>query len=156
MKRTAEKVLSIISIVLNVIGIFVFTLVILFGSAANSDPDSFFEEIEAELYADPTLTEEDVKLGIEFIDAFLNFAVGFSWILIISFIASIVLIIIGIIKIDKNSKNAGIILLISSFLSGLILSLQGILLLIAGIMALVRKQANPVMETEQQNNHFNN
>lgn len=156
MKRTAEKVLSIISIVLNVIGIFVFTLVILFGSAANSDPDSFFEEIEAELYADPTLTEEDVKLGIEFIDAFLNFAVGFSWILIISFIASIVLIIIGIIKIDKNSKNAGIMLLISSFLSGLILSLQGILLLIAGIMALVRKQANPVMETEQQNNHFNN
>lgn len=140
MKRTGEKVLGIISIILNLISIFGLIFIIFISAVFSSN------EFKAEIYDDTEITEEltdaEIEYGLQSLNDSFNFAAALSYAFLIGVVVSIVLTIISILKIDNNAKNAGIMLIISSILSALI-SLQGILLLIAGIMALVRKPKEP-------------
>lgn len=150
MKRTAEKLLGIISIILNALFLFALIFFMFIGSLMYDE--DVMTELEEELYADPTLTEEEIQEGLSFFDSSLDFIMGFSSALIFAVIVSIVLSIIGVVQMDKKPKNAGIMLIISSVLSGVVLSLQGILLLIAGIMAIVRKDSTTSTPVENQYN----
>lgn len=136
MKRTGEKVLGIISIVLNMFSILGLILVIFMSAVFSSN------EFEEELYNDSKitseLTNEEIEFGLQYLNDTFDFAAALSYTFLITIVVSIVLTIIAFIKIDNNAKNAGIMFIISSILSALI-TIQGILLLIAGIMALVRK-----------------
>lgn len=147
MSRTGEKVLGIIAIILNVISIIFLFFIALMGSAI-SNP-SVYEEFETEIYSDPTitegLTEEDTQFLIESVVDSFTFAAGVSWVFIVITIISIVLSIIAIVQVNNKPKNAGIMFIIASVLSAL-LSPQGILLLIAGIMSLVRKPKDSFLE----------
>ncbi|WP_339253422.1 DUF4064 domain-containing protein [Sporosarcina sp. FSL W8-0480] len=135
MKRTAEKVLSIIAVILTAIGTITGFLVMAVFNLLKNDP-TFKQEIEMDLLADPALTPADVDMVL----SLLNSAGGFLWVLIIFMIISIVLNIIGIVNIwkDKNAKLAGIMFIIAGLLGG-ILSLPSILLYIAAILCFTKK-----------------
>ncbi|MCG7346359.1 DUF4064 domain-containing protein [Sporosarcina sp. ACRSL] len=135
MNRTAEKVLSIIAVVLTAIGtVFGFIGLAIFNLMKN-DP-MFKAEFEAEMMADPTLTQADVEM---FYTVFNVFG-GFLWLIIIGMIISIVLNIVGIVNIwkNKNAKLAGIMFIIAGVLGG-ILSLSSILLYVAAILCFTKK-----------------
>lgn len=143
MKRTVEKVLSVIAVVLTAIGTITGFLVMAVFNLLKNDP-TFKQQIEMDLLADPTLTPADVDMIL----SFLNVAGGFIWVVIILTIISIVLNIIGIVNIwkDKNAKLAGIMFIIAGLLGG-ILSLPSILLYIAAILCFTKKQ--PLQEDMQ-------
>jgi hypothetical protein len=136
MKRTAEKVLSIISALLTAVGVFLsFGLLALFNYL-KSEP-TFRGDFELEMMTfDPTITPADVDV------IYSNFFLigNFIWLIIISFIISLILTIIGIVNIwnNKNPKLAGIMFIIAGVTAG-ILSLTSILLYIAGILCLTKK-----------------
>ncbi|MDN4606359.1 DUF4064 domain-containing protein [Sporosarcina highlanderae] len=135
MKRTAEKVLSIIAVILTAIGTITGFLVMAVFNLLKNDP-IFKEQIEMDLLANPELSPADVDLVMSILAS----AGGFLWILIIFSIISIVLNIIGIVNIwkDKNAKLAGIMFIIAGILAG-ILTLPSILLYIAGILCFTKK-----------------
>lgn len=138
MSRTAEKVLSITSVVLTTIGVFIsFALLALFNYL-KSDP-LIQDEFEAEmLLMDPTLTPENIEVMY---GAF-GIIGGFMWLIIISLIISLILTIIGIVNIwkNKNPKLAGTMFIIAGLTAG-ILSLTSILLYIVGILCITKKPA---------------
>lgn len=135
LNRTAEKVLSIIALVLNVIGAIVAFIGLAVFNLLKNDP-SFKQEFEMEMMADPALTSAD----IEAMYAVMNVLGGFIWLIIIGIIISIVLNIIGIVNIwkNKNAKLAGIMFIIAGALGGL-LSLQSILLYVAAVLCFTKK-----------------
>ena len=136
MKRTAEKVLSIISAVLTVIGVILSFAILAFLNYIKSDPaiqDDFRTEI---LLFDPTLNNADIEI---FFTVF-NFLGSFMWLIIIGLIISLILIVIGLVNIwnNKNPKLAGILFIIAGLMGG-ILNLTSILLYIAGILCFTKK-----------------
>jgi len=136
MSRTAERVLSILSVVLTAIGIFVSFAALALFNYLKSDT-LIKEEFEAEiLLADPTLTPEQ----IEIIYGVFGIIGGFMWLIIISLFISLILTVIGIVNIwnNKNPKLAGIMFIIAGLTAG-ILSLTSILLYIAGILCFTKK-----------------
>lgn len=135
MKRTAEKILSIIAMILNGIGIILTLLLIGFYNTLSEDP-LVKSEIEAEMLADPTLTPTDVEM----IYSILDMIGGFMWAIVVVAIISIIFTIIGLVSIwnNKNPKLAGIMLIISGLFAGII-SIPSILLYIAGILCFTRK-----------------
>jgi len=140
MKRTGEKVLSIIATILNVFGCGLLILM-LFGSnmlldAGMNDP-IFQNELETEMYASG-LTEAEIDDALLFMDGFLSVIGGIGWVFVVLSVIAIVLGIVGAVKVNKNAKLAGILFIIAAVLSGII-SLPGILLIIAAIMCFVRK-----------------
>ncbi|WJY27153.1 DUF4064 domain-containing protein [Sporosarcina trichiuri] len=139
MSRTAERVLGIIGIVFTVISIFgaVFGAVIFRMFTTNAD---FRQEIEMELYSDPAMTPADIDMFFNMFDAF----GGFLWFVVVFFLISLVLNIFGLVKIwnNKNPKLAGILFIIAGLTAGIV-SLTSILLYVAGIMCLTRKETLP-------------
>jgi len=139
-KRTGEKVLSIIATILNVLGCGLLILM-LFGSRMIMDVgmnDPIFQnEMENQMYANG-LTEAEMNEALGFMEDFLSIINGIGWVLVILSIIAIVLGIIGAVKVNKDSKLAGILFIIAAVLSGII-TLPGILLIIAAIMCFVRK-----------------
>ncbi|AMQ04922.1 DUF4064 domain-containing protein [Sporosarcina psychrophila] len=136
MSRTAEKVLSILSVVLTAIGVFVSFAALALFNYLKSDT-LIKEEFEAEiLLADPTLTPDQ----IEIIYGVFGIVGGFMWLIIISLIVSLILTVIGIVNIwnNKNPKLAGIMFIIAGLTAGII-SLTSILLYIAGILCFTKK-----------------
>ena len=135
MKRTAEKTLSIISVVLMVIGVFMNFGVKAFLTYMNTDP-IVQEEIELALLSDPTLAAADVDMIL----SIFSFMSGIMWVVIIGLLFALVLTIIGIVSIwnSTNPKLAGIMFIIAGLLAGF-LSLPSILLYIAGILCFTRK-----------------
>ncbi len=138
MSRTAEKVLSIISVVLTTIGVFISFASLALFNYLKSDP-LIQDEFEAEmLLMDPTLTPEHIEV------MYGAFGVigGFMWLIIISLIISLILTIIGIVNIwkNKNPKLAGTMFIIAGLTAG-ILSLTSILLYIVGILCFTKKPA---------------
>jgi uncharacterized membrane protein len=133
--RTAEKVLSIISAVLTVIGIILSFISLAFFNYLKSDP-MIRQDIEAELLADATLSPTDVDMFYTIFD----FIGGFMWLIIIGLLISLILIIIGLVNIwkNKNPKVAGTLFIIAGLLGG-ILNLTSILLYIAGILCFTKK-----------------
>lgn len=136
MKRTAEKVLSILSVVLTVIGIILSFATLALVNFLKSEP-TFRGDFDLEMIAfDPTLTSTDLDA---IYSSFLLVG-NFMWFIIISLIISLILTIIGIVNIwkNKNPKLAGTMFIIAGLTAG-ILSLASILLYIAGILCLTRK-----------------
>lgn len=143
MKRTAEKSLSIVSVILSIIGIILSVILVSLFNLVKSDPEFQFE-FEQGVLADPSLGPEDLELINMLFDLF----GGTMWFFIIGLIISVVMTIIGIVNIwnNKNPKLAGIMFIIAGVLAGFI-SLPSILLYIAGILCFTRK---PPMTDKQQ------
>ena len=135
MNRTAERVLSIIAVILTGIGTILRFLGIALFNLIKNDP-TVREEIEMEMMTDPTLSAADVDMFFDLFDVF----GGFLWAIIIVMIISIVLNIVGIVNIwnNKNAKLAGIMFIIAGILGG-ILTLPSILLYIAAILCFTKK-----------------
>lgn len=135
MNRTAEKVLSIIAVVLSAIGAVFGFIAMAFLNLMKNDP-AIRQEIEMDLMSDPTLTPTDV----ESVFLFFDILGGFFWLIIIAIIISIILNIVGIVNIwnNKNAKLAGIMFIIGGVLGGIV-SLPSILLYIAAILCFTKK-----------------
>ncbi|WP_203248147.1 DUF4064 domain-containing protein [Sporosarcina beigongshangi] len=135
MKRTAEKSLSIISAVLSLIGIIISVGLVSLFNFMKEDP-MFWSGLEQELLLDPAIKPEDIEVLNVFFDLF----GGTLWFIVIALIISLILTIVGIVKIwnDKNPKLAGILFIIAGVLAGFI-SIPSILLYIAGILCFTRK-----------------
>ncbi|GKV54845.1 hypothetical protein NCCP2222_07920 [Sporosarcina sp. NCCP-2222] len=151
MNRTAEKVLSIIAVVLTAIG----TVASFFGvgilKLITSDP-TFRSEMRMELLSDPTFTEQDVEMFFNVFDIL----GGVIWLIIIALLISLVLNIIGIVNIwnNKNAKLAGIMFIIAGVLGGVV-SLASILLYVAGILCFTKKpplQDEPILDSTYNEN----
>ncbi|WP_052130295.1 DUF4064 domain-containing protein [Ureibacillus sinduriensis] len=140
MKRTGEKVLSIIASVLNVLTVG-FLILMLIGSKMLLDTgmnDPLFQsEIESEMYASG-LTEAEMDEALLLMGDFLSIIGGIGWLLVVLGVIAIILGIIGAVKVGNNAKLAGILFIIAAILSGII-SIPGILLIIAAIMCFSRK-----------------
>lgn len=135
MKRTAEKVLAIISAAFTAIGIISSLIGLAFLKAFTAD-SFMMADFEAELLADPSFGAEEMDVFYWMLDLI----VGFSWFFIIALIISLLLIIVGIVNVwnNKNPKLAGILFIIAGLFGG-ILTLTSILLYIAGILCLTKK-----------------
>lgn len=135
MKRTAEKVLSIIAAIFTAIGVVFGFLFMALVNLMKNDP-TFKADFERDMLADPTLTPAD----IDAIYSIFNVMGGFIWLIIIGMIISVVLTIIGIVNIwkNKNAKLAGIMFIIAGLVGGL-LSLPSILLYVAAILCFTKK-----------------
>lgn len=135
MKRTAEKTLAIIGLILSIFGVLMGVALAALFNFIMSDPATQIE-FEQKLLTDPSITPEAVEL----MNILMGLFGGTMWFIVIALIIGIVLTIIGLVNIwnDKNPKLAGILFLIAGVLAGFI-SLPSILLYIAGILCLVRK-----------------
>ncbi|WP_438313312.1 DUF4064 domain-containing protein [Sporosarcina sp. FA9] len=152
MSRTAEKTLAIISAVFTGIAIIISFAGLSIYKIAQADPN-FHNDIESDLLSDPTIGLDETALILSIIDLF-----GvFIWAIILGLIISFILTIVGIIVIWKNKrpKLAGILLIIAGLLAG-VLSLTSILLYIAGILCLTRKPPNLEKTIYQNNNEDSN
>ncbi|SOC05201.1 uncharacterized protein DUF4064 [Ureibacillus xyleni] len=136
MKRTGEKALSIISVVLNAISVGILILMLIGSKMIVNDP-LLNTEIENSL-AGSGFTEQEIVESVDFMGDFLIFISTIGWLFVVLGVISIVLAIVGAVKVNANPKVAGILFIIACVLSGII-SLPGILLIIAGIMCFVRK-----------------
>lgn len=150
MKRTAEKVLSIISSVFTLLGIIGFFVFAAFMKAALSDGTARSELESQLLLTDPTLGAEDVDIFFGMLESFANF----SWFFVIVLVISLIATIVGIIFIwnNKNPKLAGAMFILAG-LFAFVLSLSSILLYIAGILCFTRK-APLTDETTFVENHY--
>ncbi|TSI08615.1 DUF4064 domain-containing protein [Lysinibacillus sp. BW-2-10] len=144
MKRTGEKALSIISVVLNVLGVGILILTLLGSKMLMNDP-MFQTELENFFYGSG-LTDADITLGVDYMNNLLQFISSIGWIFVLLGVVAIILAIVGAVKVNSNAKLAGILFIIACVLSGII-SLSGILLLIAAIMCFARKPKTPNTET---------
>lgn len=135
MNRTAERVLSIIAVVMSAVGTIFAFIGMGFFNLMKNDP-AIRQEMEMEFMADPTMTASDIEAIFTFFDVI----GGVMWLIIIAMILSIILNIIGIVNIwnNKNAKLAGIMFIIAGVLAG-ILSLTSILLYIAAILCFTKK-----------------
>lgn len=141
MKRTAEKVLAIISAVFTGIAVILgFVWLSVFNNAI-TDP-LFLEEVKngvLELEAED-VNPADLEMMFESTDILTEIMTDFSWAIIIAFIISFILTVIGTVCIwnNKKPKLAGTMFILGGLLAGII-SLTSILLYIAGILSFVRK-----------------
>lgn len=136
MKRTGEKVLSIIATILNFLSVG-FLVIIILSSQVIADDPMFQTEIENQFSASG-LTGDEIQETMVLYDGFVGFVSGLGWLFVVFGLIAIILAIVGTVKVNKNAKLAGILFIISALLSGVI-SLPGILLIIAAIMCFVRK-----------------
>ena len=136
MKRTVEKVLSIISAVFTLISIIAEFCFCSIYESSFIGWYSFEVRWKRDFLADPTLAAEDVDMVFGMIRLFADFSWLFVIVLVISFIANIV----GIIFMwkNKNPKLAGAMFILAG-LFAFVLSPTSILLYIAGIMCFIRK-----------------
>lgn len=136
LKRTAEKVLSIISAIFTAAFIVFGFISVGFFKLLTTDPEIRAEFEAGMLDFDPTLT------STEFADVFasLDFFEGIIWFLIVSLIISFIVTIVGIVFIwnSKNSKLAGVMFIVAG-LFAYVLSPTSILLYIAAILCFTRK-----------------
>lgn len=135
MKRTAEKVLGIISAVFTVLGIIVsFAFSAIMKLVINDD--QALGEFEAELYADPEITPEDVEIILSIVNTMEKFGTVSG----VLFIVSLVLTIIALVAVwnNKNVTLAGVMFIVAG-LFAFVLSPMSIMLYIAGILCFARK-----------------
>ncbi|MGD6803756.1 DUF4064 domain-containing protein [Rossellomorea aquimaris] len=135
-KRTGE-------IVMGVIGIILSALFAVMGFILNANSGAMQEMVEEEFSQDPTLTAEDTNFILQSMESVGPFLIG------LGLISSILgLIAVLLIKGNKKPVIAGILFILAALVVGLGTVgagfLPGILFLIAGIMAFVRKPKDPV------------
>lgn len=141
MQRTAEKILSIISIVFTVIAIIGNFLLVGFVKMMNTEP--FRKEFIIELEADPMFTAEDIDMTLWFFEIF----EGISWFTIIVLVISLIATIVGIVFMwnNKDPKVAGIMFIVAGVFA-FIITPTSIMLYIAAILCFTRKP--PMLENE--------
>lgn len=141
MRRTGEKVLSIISMI-----VYTFTalIAVLMNNVVIDNEENIQKVIQTVKDKNPNATMEEVNFSIDFLSTYV-------WLMIITSILAMGLGIVALILLHKyqRAKVAGTLFLVMGIL-GIILTiplglLSGPLFIIAGIMCLVRK---PKQETE--------
>jgi hypothetical protein len=131
MSRTAEVVMGMIGILFSV-------MFAVMGFALNDKFEEVQAEIEREFSRDLSLSAADINQIMEILDSLGQFLLGLGLI-------STVLAVIAVVSIkgNKKPKMAGIFFILAALVIGLGTFgagfLPGLLFLIAGIMALVRK-----------------
>ncbi|MGF2615939.1 DUF4064 domain-containing protein [Rossellomorea vietnamensis] len=135
-KRTGEIVMGIIGVILS-------ALFAVMGFVWNANSGAIEEMMQEDFSQDPTLTAEDTNFIMQSMESVGPFLIG------LGLISSILgLIAVLLIKGNKKPVIAGILFIIAALVVGLgtigVGFLPGILFLIAGIMAFVRKPKDPV------------
>ncbi|WP_185959540.1 DUF4064 domain-containing protein [Planococcus salinarum] len=135
--RTGERVLGIIGIVFNVIGIIL--LAWLITSIDNLEGTSEFEQFQQEMMNDPAFegSPEEAQMVMEFVMD----SVGiFGWAIVALLVLSTIFAIVALINLKKtrSAQLAGIFFILAGLMAG-VLSLTSILFYIAAIMCFVRK-----------------
>lgn len=135
--RTGERVLGIIGIVFNVIGIIL--LAWLITSLDNLEGTAEFEQFQQEIMNDPAFegSPEEAQMVVEFIMS----SVGvFGWVGVAILVLSTIFAIVALMNLKKtrSAQLAGIFFILAGLLAG-VLSLTSILFYIAAIMCFVRK-----------------
>ncbi|MGM0844784.1 MAG: DUF4064 domain-containing protein [Bacillota bacterium] len=135
-KRTAEIVLGIIGIILS-------ALFAIMGFVLNANSGAMQEMMEEEFSRDPSLTAEDTNFILQSMESVGPFLIGLG---LISSILGLVAVLL--IKGNKKPVISGILFILAALVVGLgtigVGFLPGLLFLIAGIMAFVRKPKDPV------------
>lgn len=135
--RTGERVLGIIGIVFNVIGIIL--LAWLITSINNFDGTAEFEQFQQEIMNDPAFegSPEEVQMAMDFVME----SVGvFGWVMVAFLVISTILAIVALVNLKKTSsaKLAGIFFILAGLMAW-VLTPTSILFYIAAIMCFVRK-----------------
>lgn len=151
MKRTVERVLSIISAVLSFLSLIILIMIVYAGQMMMSDP-AFEEELMFEIQSNPTLYPAEAEMNTDLMNNMMLVLNSLGWILVIVTVVAIILAIIGAVKVNRNAKTAGILFIVGGILSGII-SIPGILLLIAGTMCFVRKEKISDQQIDQNLNN---
>lgn len=154
MKRTGEKVLIIIAMVFNLIGISLSALLLIGFKAIVNDPsfaDSFVQSYNESLAG--TAEAESASLSVaelnEAIDLFGPFLGTVGWVLIAFLVISLILGIVAFVYISKGKKTntSGSLLIVAGLLAGVV-SLTSILYYIAAVMCFVRKPKQVTLDVE--------
>ncbi|SDI57901.1 DUF4064 domain-containing protein [Natribacillus halophilus] len=136
MKRTAERVLAIIGIVLTSLA-FIFAIFMVIGQTGIEQQADLLEQ---QLMEEPNIQAGEAEMLVQ---AMIDFGSVIGWWAFIVHAVGLVLGIIGLVKLINRPKTAGILFLVSG--GGMLLFTMGIaliyaaLFIIAGIMCLVRK-----------------
>ncbi|PHK48615.1 DUF4064 domain-containing protein [Staphylococcus edaphicus] len=138
MKRTIERVLAWIGIVLQLIGVAL--IAILMPLLNNSETkDAMIQQLMED---DSSLTQQDGTAMIGMLNGLLTVGLVLAIILLI-------IAIIGAFLIGKKAKVAGILLIIAGVISFVGNWINAVLWLIAGIMLLVRKPKEPIYAKDE-------
>lgn len=134
MKRTPEKVLSVISLVITVFSGIMWAFWAVFSK--KFEQSGIYQEIEADLYSDPTLTAEEVEMTMSLFQGM----EGFSWVIVALLFVSIIATIVGMVFMwsEKNPKLAGVMFIVGGVFA-LVIMPPSIMLYIAGILCFTRK-----------------
>ncbi|EDL65789.1 hypothetical protein BSG1_16075 [Bacillus sp. SG-1] len=128
---------------MGIIGIILSGLFAVMGFILNANRGMMQEMMEQEMTRDPSLTTEDTNYIMQMIDSMGPFLIGLGLISAILGLVAVVLI-----KGNKKPVLAGILFILAALVVGLGTFgagfLPGLLFLIAGIMAFVRKPKEPV------------
>ena len=139
MSRAGEVALGIIGTILNAILLVFVTLAVV--GASNADTAELKQFVEEEMImTDPAMTPDDIAMFNEAFDVGLDVFGVVGWVIVVTLLISVILSIIGVIKVSKNKspKAAGVLFIFAGLLSGILL-LAPILFYIAAIMCFVRK-----------------
>ena len=137
-KRKGEKIMGIISIVLNVIGVG-------FGALMLSVDPAFYEEMNE------ILQEEGSALPVKTLEASVH-AFGVQFMVVSAIAAVLALVGVIVLKTDRRAVLSGILFLVSAVT--LLIGTVGlafvpmILLLIVGLMSLIRKPKTDIHTSE--------
>ncbi|MGI1831980.1 MULTISPECIES: DUF4064 domain-containing protein [Bacillus] len=137
-KRKGEKIMGIISIVLNVIGVG-------FGALMLSVDPAVYEELNE------VLKEEGSALPVETLEASV-YAFGVQFMVVSAIAAVLALVGVIVLKTDRRAVLSGILFLVSAVT--LLIGTVGlafvpmILLLIVGLMSLIRKPKTDIHTSE--------
>lgn len=147
--RTGERVLGIIGIVFNVVGIILLAWLITSISSLEGTPE--FEEFQQEFMNDPAFqgNPEEAQMVL---DLMVGGAGVIGWIIVAMLVLSTIFAIVAVINLknEHNAKIAGIFFILAGLLAG-VLSLTSILFYVAAIMCFVRKP--PMREDELYTNN---
>lgn len=139
MSRAGEVALGIIGTILNVLLLVFVTLAVV--GASNADTAELKQFVEEEMMmTDPAMTPDDIVMFNEAFDVGLDVFGVVGWVIVVTLLISVILSIIGVIKVSKNKspKAAGVLFIFAGLLSGILL-IAPILFYIAAIMCFVRK-----------------
>ncbi|WP_436862679.1 DUF4064 domain-containing protein [Staphylococcus caeli] len=142
MKRTIERVLTWIGIVLQLLGV-VFIAIAMPLMGNSEIKDSFIQGMMEE---DSTFSYQD---GTDIFNVL-------SGLMVVALIVGIILLIVAVIAaflIGKKSKVAGILLIVVGVISLVGSWINAILWLVAGIMLLVRKPKAPIYDKDEEGNY---
>jgi uncharacterized membrane protein len=139
LSRAGEVALGIIGTILNALLLVFVTLAVV--GASNADTAELKQFVEEEMImTDPAMTPDDIAMFNEAFDVGLDVFGVVGWVIVVTLLISVILSIIGVIKVSKNKspKAAGVLFIFAGLLSGILL-LAPILFYIAAIMCFVRK-----------------